>query len=523
MKKTLLFAFMMSLLTLGGLSACKGSKEEKAVPVAEVSVTPASLALTEGETASLRAAVLPSDAIEYTLTWSSSDAGVATISQDGIVAAIKAGSATITASAGGKSGTCSIVVAAKVIPVEKIELDQTELSLEEGETADLIATVAPSDATDPTVTWSSSDLEVATVSGQGKVTALKAGSAIITAKAGDKTADCKVTVKEKVIPVESISLDYTALELGLDDTFMLTATVLPAHATDASYTWSSSDEDVATISSYGVIYPKKEGVTTITATTADGGKTASCTVTVFNGELRISYETSDHKKLAINESGISGIISHAYGDYGLILCSSSIRTIGEATFANCGTLTEIDLPKSLTEIGSRAFENCASLYAISLPNGLTAIGNGVFAGCSQLSYFNAACTSDDHRSLILDGQLKAFAPAGVSTYTVPSTVTAVAPSAFARCSELTVVTLPSSIDQIGSKAFAECSKLAVVYVMDQTPPVLENADAFSGLPADYVIFVYADVIDDYKAADGWKDVKEHIKAYEPEPKSPRQF
>lgn len=523
MKKTLLFAFMMSLLTLGGLTACKGSKEEKAVPVAEVSVTPASLALTEGETASLKAAVLPSDASDYTLNWSSSDAGVATISQDGIVAAIKAGSATITASAGGKSGTCSIVVAAKVIPVEKIELDQTELSLEEGETADLIATVAPLDATDPTVTWSSSDPEVATVSGQGKVTALKAGSAIITAKAGDKTADCKVTVKAKVVSVESISLDYTTLELSLDDTFMLTATVLPANATDASYTWSSSDEDVVTVSPRGVIYPHKVGSVTITATTTDGGKTASCSVKIYDPALRIMYTTSDHKKLEIDESCFSGILSHSYGDYGLIQCSESILSIGESAFADCTTLTGIELPKSLTNLGSGAFENCSSLSILYLPSGLTTIGDGVFTGCSQLAYIYSTFATADNRCLIQDGVLKAFAPAGISHYTVLPTITAVAPSTFACCPELASITLLATVSQIGSKAFADCTKLVEIRIESQTPPTLENADAFSGLPTEYLIYVPEDVVDDYKVADGWKEVKDHIKAYEPELRIPRKI
>ena len=522
MKKMVLFASLM-LAAFVGLTSCKGDKKDKTVPVVEVSVSPTSVTLTEGETTPLRASVLPSDATDYTLSWSSSDTGIASISQDGVVTAVKAGSATVTASAGGKSGTCVVTVAAKVIPVEKIAVDPTELSLEEGETADLKATVTPSDATDPTVTWTSSNPEIATVSEQGKVTAFKAGNAVITAKAGDKTADCSVTVKEKFIPVESISLDYTTLELGLDDTFMIIVTVLPENATDASYTWSSSDESVATISSYGIIYPQKEGVTTITATTTDGGKTATCTVTVFDPELRIFYETSDHKKLEIDESRISGIISHSYEDYGLIQCSEPIRSIGESAFANCTTLTEIDLPKSLTDLGSRAFENCSSLYAITLPSSLTTIGDGVFAGCSVLAHFNSAFSSEDYRCLILNSTLKAFAPAGLITYTVPSTVTSIAPSAFSRCPELTSVTLPSSVSQIGNSAFADCSKLKEIHVESQTPPTLENADAFSGLPTDYLIYVPAEVIDNYKAADGWKEVKEHIKAYEPEPMSPRQF
>ena len=522
--KKVLFHVCLAVATLAGATACRGGgEEEKTVAVTSVSVSPVSLSLTEGETLPLRASVLPADATDYTLTWTSSDPTVAQVSETGNVSALAPGSATITASAGGKSGTCSIVVAAKVIPVEKIEINPTELSLEEGETADLIATVTPSDATDPTVSWSSSDPEVATVSGQGKVTALKAGSATITAKAGDKTADCLVAVISKVIPVESVSLDYTTLELSLDDTFMLTATVLPANATDASYTWSSSDEDVVTVSPRGVIYPHKVGSVTIMATTTDGGKTASCSVKIYDPALRIMYTTSDHKKLEIDESCFSGILSHSYGDYGLIQCSESILSIGESAFADCTTLTGIELPKSLTNLGSGAFENCSSLSFLYLPSGLTTIGDGVFTGCSQLAYIYSTFATADNRCLIQDGVLKAFAPAGISHYTVLPTISAVAPSTFACCPELASITFLATVSQIGSKAFADCTKLVEIRIESQTPPTLENADAFSGLPTEYLIYVPEDVVDDYKVADGWKEVKDHIKAYEPELRIPRKI
>ena len=523
MKKTLLFAFTI-LLTLGGLSACKGGKEEKAVPVVEVSVTPASLALTEGETASLRAAVLPSDATEYTLTWSSSDAGVATISQDGIVAAIKAGSATITASAGGKSGTCSIVVAAKVIPVEKIELDQTELSLEEGETADLIATVAPSDATDPTVTWSTSDPEVATVSGQGKVTALKAGSAIITARAGDKTARCGVTVNPKFIHVESISLDITELSIFEGRGVSLTVTVLPANATDPSIKWYSSDEKIATVNQKGDVEAIKEGEVAIIVESIDGNKAATCKLSVVDPTRRIYYRTTDNSPIPFNNSSIGEIVSNVYKDgLGCIEFSKMITKIGDDAFANYSTLLSIELPDCVTRVNERAFKACSQLESISLPGNLTFAGAEAFSGCKSLLSFGSDQTSDDKRCLIITTQLVAFAPAGIKQYSVPTMVTAIAASAFRSCPELTGIIVPESVASIGNNAFAGCPDLTTIHVYRETPPELENADAFSGLPSDYIIYVPADVVDDYKAADGWKDVKEHIRALQLEPNSSRLF
>ena len=128
-----------------------------------------------------------------------------------------------------------------------IKLDKTALSLAEGESATLTATVSPDNATNKTVTWSSSDKSVATVSSSGKVTAVKAGTAKITAKAGDKTATCTVTVSEKVIAVTSIKLDKTSLSLTEGETATLTATVSPDNATDKTVTWTSSDKSIATV------------------------------------------------------------------------------------------------------------------------------------------------------------------------------------------------------------------------------------------------------------------------------------
>jgi transglutaminase/protease-like cytokinesis protein 3 len=163
--------------------------------------------LTEGESHTLAATVKPDDATDKTVEWSTSDAEVATV-EAGVVTAVKEGTATITAKAGEKTATCTVTVKKKVIAVESVELDKTELELTEGESQTLVATVKPDDATDKTVEWSTSDAEVATVEA-GVVTAVKEGTATITAKAGDKTATCAVTVKAKENPITGLFGDYT--------------------------------------------------------------------------------------------------------------------------------------------------------------------------------------------------------------------------------------------------------------------------------------------------------------------------
>ena len=170
------------------------NNQPKTVAVTSVSLNKTDLILTEGGSEMLTATVKPDDATDKTVTWSTSDATVATV-ENGKVTALKAGSAVITAKAGDKTATCKVTVNAKVIAVTSITLSKPELVLTEGESETLTATVKPDDATNKSVTWSTSDATVATVE-NGKVTALKAGSAVITAKAGEQSTTCSVTVKE---------------------------------------------------------------------------------------------------------------------------------------------------------------------------------------------------------------------------------------------------------------------------------------------------------------------------------------
>ena len=253
----------------------------KVVPVSGVSLDKTELTLTEGDTANLSATVSPADATDKSITWSSSDDNVATVA-DGKVTAVAAGKATITVKTndGGKTATCSVTVQKKVIAVTGVTLDKTELTLTEGETANLTATVAPADATDKSVTWSTSDEKVATVA-DGKVSAVAPGTATITVKTNDggKTATGAVTVEKKVIAVTGVTLDKNELSLVEGESATLAATVAPEDASDKSVTWSTSDEKVATVAD-GKVTAVAPGTATITVKTNDGGKTATCAVTV---------------------------------------------------------------------------------------------------------------------------------------------------------------------------------------------------------------------------------------------------
>ena len=208
MKKTV-GLFLAAGLTLLGLAACK--PEPTVTPSITLSVAPTTLSLQVGSTETVTATVAPSGT---EVTWTSSDESVATVA-GGVVTAIKAGKATITAKAGEKTATCEVTVTEA--PVQySITLSDEILSIEAGSTATLTATVLPEGTP---VQWGSTNEEVATVEG-GVISALVPGTATITASAGTITAQCIVTVTEKVVidDGEGIAIDLCESNNGWQTT-----------------------------------------------------------------------------------------------------------------------------------------------------------------------------------------------------------------------------------------------------------------------------------------------------------------
>ena len=189
------------------------------------------------------------------------------------------------------------------VAVKSVTLDQTTLTKAVGDDAvTLTATVDPSDASDKTVTWKSSDASIAAVDANGKVTFVAAGTATITATAtngtddtaDDKTATCDVTISAKKVNVESVKLDQPTLTATVGDAAVtLTAMVTPDDATDKTVKWKSSDESVATVAD-GVVTFVAAGTATITATATNGtddtadDKTAECAVTVNAAAAKVT-------------------------------------------------------------------------------------------------------------------------------------------------------------------------------------------------------------------------------------------
>ena len=264
------------------------------IAVSGVSLSKTSMTLVEGDSETISATVSPSNATNQSISWSSSPSDVASV-DGGKVTALKPGKATVTVTTadGGKTATCSVTVEAKMIPVTGVTLDKTEAELVEGESITLTATIAPEDATDKTVSWVSSDEEIAKVDSEGKVSAIAPGTADITVTTtdGEKKAVFALTVVAKVVPVESIAIDKETLELVEGDSATLTATVSPDNASDKTYAWTSSNPDVATVAEDGTVTAIAPGNTTITATSNDGGKTASCEVSVAKRVIPVESVT----------------------------------------------------------------------------------------------------------------------------------------------------------------------------------------------------------------------------------------
>ncbi len=280
-------------------AVCVVTVAKKVVAVSGITLSHAEASLVEGETLTLTATVSPADATDMTVTWSSSNGAVATVDDNGKLTAVAEGTATITAKAGDKEATCVVTVEKKIISVTGVTLSQTEATLTEGESLTLTATIAPDNATDKTVAWSSSNAAVATVDNNGVVTAVAEGTATITAKAGDKEATCVVTVEKKIISVTGITLNRTEATLTEGESLTLTATVAPDNATDKTVAWSSSNAAVATVDNNGVVTAVAEGTATITAKAGD--KEATCVVTVEKKIISVTGITLNQNEATLIE------------------------------------------------------------------------------------------------------------------------------------------------------------------------------------------------------------------------------
>lgn len=238
-----------------------------------ITVDKTATTIVKGATDKLTATLVPADA-NGTITWSTSDSSVATVSSDGTVTAVKNGTATVTAKCGDLSAQTKVTV---INPLKAITITGTTHSIKKGQTTQLGLTYDPADTTDSVAaTWTSSNTSVATVSKTGLVTALKDGSTTIKATVGNVSSTYDIAVKE--VKLTGIKMEEKAL-IHKGDTKALTVEYTPADTTDdKTVAWSSSDSTVASVDNNGIVTAVKPGSAVITAKV--GNYQAACAVTV---------------------------------------------------------------------------------------------------------------------------------------------------------------------------------------------------------------------------------------------------
>ena len=450
----------------GGKSAtCNVKVSAKIVAVTSITLDKTSLSMQVGDTETLTATIKPEDATDKTIVWTSSDEAVVSVS-NGKITALKSGKATITAKSSTCSAECMVTVS---VNTESITLDKTTLSLAVGESATLTATVKPDDATDKTVTWSSSDESVVKVD-NGKVTARKSGTSTVSAKCGGKTAECVVTVS---VPVSSITLDKTALSLALGESVTLIATVKPDDATDKTVVWYSSDESIAKVDN-GKVMALKIGFAIVTATAANFS--VSCNVTVTHPDNIIYYTSTDGNIVKpFNGSAFgANIISNEYNDgLGKIVFDSPVMRIGNNAFYECKTLRSMTIPESVISIGDNAYYYCSALGNVRLSDATLTIGKRAFYKCGNLNIklTNKITTIGDEafgyafRNTIIEipASVKqigesAFSFSGISKIILNDGLVSIGDDAF-WASDLSEIAIPNTVTSIGVRAFADCYKL----------------------------------------------------------------
>jgi len=279
---------MAACLALLGLPSCFSPVAPvKQGPAALLTVAPPSASMTVGESTTLSANlddangnVLKGQSIQ----WSSDRAAVATVDAGGKVTAVSPGSATITATSGGQSGSSLVTVTSAPAPVATVSVSPSSASIAVGSTQQLIATAkdgAGNTLGGRIVTWSSGNTAVSNVSGSGLVVALAAGLAHITATCDGKSGTSAITVTATTVPVASLTVSPTSASISVGATRQLTATPKDANGNPLSgrtITWSSDNTAAATVSASGVVMGVAAGAASVTATCEGRSGAASITV-----------------------------------------------------------------------------------------------------------------------------------------------------------------------------------------------------------------------------------------------------
>lgn len=263
-------------------------------PAAGITLNTNNMVLIEEEFCQLMATVIPEDASNKDINWTSSDISIAMVSQDGTVYAIKPGQATIMATTvdGGFVALCKVIVKAKEITATAIRLSHNSETITIGEKFQLNAVLEPENVTNKTISWTSTNPNIATVNADGIVQALAEGTTQIIATTTDGSnlsAICNITIEKQLISITNIQISPSTARIAVGKSVQLNAILTPVDATSTNVLWSSTNSSVATVSQDGEVTAIAVGDAIIIASTQDGSNlSATCNISVYNEVIPVS-------------------------------------------------------------------------------------------------------------------------------------------------------------------------------------------------------------------------------------------
>ena len=359
------------------------------------------------------------------------------------------------------------------IEIQDISFEKSSTAIVKGDSKILTTIITPSKATNKNITWTTSDNSIATVL-NGKVTAISTGTATITAKTSNgKTATCNITVVDSPVYANEITLNTNSLNIANGTYEILKATVTPINSTDDNITWTSSDRNIVSVSN-GKITAISAGTATITAS-INNGKTASCTVTIFNPTIATTTEalTQDFEIQEKNEF----IHILKYRDNLKKVTIQSGMVVESGAFSNCPNLETVVFEGTVGKVRSGAFVNCPKLKNVILKKAFVNC-NDSFVNCPNLTNIQGFPTDnykviDDviyKKNSLDDGSyfwsllLCPVGKKGVFTIPDDTQITSIDDRAFDSCSMLEEIKIGNNIKKIGDYAFRDCTNLKTINI-----------------------------------------------------------
>ena len=533
----------------------ESSEESSRVAIKSVTLSESKVTLKVGEYITLYANVTPSNASVDDLTWNAyGDAIELDYDYPGrAVLAVEAGTAYVSAMApNGSFAKCNIIVVeeeeddntgnepdddtgndsgTQEVLANSISLNLTSKTLSKGDSVNLVATILPSNTTNKTVTWTSSNTAVAIVA-DGTVAAIGNGTTIISAKTSNgKVATCVITVQDAQTPsspstpttpsqpdtstdfeFEAYGSGYTVvaytgtatnvtvpstyngkkvIAIGTEDgnkgfykNYDIVSVVLPdtiKEINKGAFSYCGSLESITIPNSVTTIvsgaFSNTTGIKNANISTIAISYILkdSLQTLVINGGTSIENFAFYNCDLLTNVTignGVTSIGKNAFCDCTLlrsITIGNSVTSIGDYAFKNCSSFTSITIGNSVTSIGSHAFYDCTSLTSITIPNSVTSIGNYAFRECDSLRSVTIGngVTSIGDYAFCICTSLRSV--------TIPNSVTSIGSSAFYECTSLTSVTIGNSVTSIGSGAFAYCDSLTSITIPDSVTSIGNDA------------------------------------------------